>query len=52
MYEIIYDYCGIDGNEERDLSEWFEGDWFDLQSHIRNMKANGCFNIEANYVGE
>lgn len=52
MYEIVYDYCGIDGNEEHDLSEWFEGSWSELQDCIRQIKANGCYNIVANYVGE
>ena len=34
LYEIMYDYCGEDGNEERNIREEFEGSWTELQVHI------------------
>lgn len=52
MYEIVYDYCSPEGNEERNLTEYFEGDWFAMKDYIKSMKANGCFNIDVNCVGE
>ncbi len=50
MYKIIYDRCDPYGNEERNISEWFNGNWFELQDHIRVMKTNGCYNIDFIYV--
>ena len=51
MYEIVYDYD--DGwSEYRDNVETFEGSWFELQNHIRQMRRNGCYNIVATSVKE
>lgn len=47
LYEIMYDYCGEDGNEERNIREEFEGSWTELQEHIKQMRKNGCYNITA-----
>ena len=52
MYEIIYDYCSPEGNEERNLTEYFEGDWFAMKDHIEDLKECGCYNIDASYMGE
>jgi predicted enzyme involved in methoxymalonyl-ACP biosynthesis len=51
-YEIFYDYCSEDGYEERNISETFEGTWSELQDCIKQMKKQGCYNIEANAIGE
>ena len=45
--EVMYDYCGEDGNEERNIREEFEGSWTELQEHIKQMRKNGCYNITA-----
>lgn len=42
MYEITYDY-----EDERSIREPFEGDWFELQSYIKEMRKSGCYNIDA-----
>lgn len=47
MYEITYDY-----EDERNLQETFKGDWFELQSYIREMRKDGCYNIDASCIGE
>lgn len=45
-YEIVYDYSS-EYSDERDIREEFEGDWTELQSYIKRMKQNGCYNIYA-----
>lgn len=51
-YEIIYDWCSIDGDEERNIVEEFEGSYTELQDHIKSMRANGCYNISATCINE
>ncbi|MBO6270974.1 MAG: hypothetical protein J6N19_17735 [Clostridium sp.] len=51
MYEIIYDYDN-EYDTERNIMETFTGDWFELQDYIKQMKANGCYNISASAVGD
>lgn len=46
MYEIIYDYAD-DYAETRNICETFEGSWTELQAHIKQMRADGCYNITA-----
>ena len=46
-YEIIYDYCGEDGNCDYNIREEFTGTWEELQQYIKQMKRNGCYNISA-----
>lgn len=46
-YEIIYDFCDADGYEERNISELFRGTWTELREYIKQMKRNGCYNIDA-----
>lgn len=47
-YKIIYDYCSEDGyTDEHNLSEYFNGTWTELQDYIKQMKRNGCYNIDA-----
>lgn len=48
MYEIIYDYTDESGYEFRNIMETFEGTWTELQDYIKQMKENGCYNIDAN----
>lgn len=51
MYEIIYDYD--DGwREQRGNVETFEGSWHELQTYIKQMRRNGCYNITATCVKE
>ena len=52
MYDIIYDYTDDSGYECRNNVETFEGSWFELQNHIRQMRRNGCYNIVATSVKE
>ena len=47
MYEITY--CDPEG---RVCQENFEGNWFDLQREIKIMRANGCYNIYAQDIGD
>lgn len=42
MYEITYDF-----ENERNLIEYFEGDFDALKAHIRKMRAQGCYHIDA-----
>ena len=51
-YEIIYDYCDDEGNEERNCIEtvWLEG-WNHLQDYLKVMRAHGCYhNIYASCI--
>ena len=52
MYEIIYDYCDEDGYEQHNLTETFEGDWLELQAYIKEMRHEGCYNIDANCIDD
>jgi hypothetical protein len=46
-YEITYD-CDACNN----LTEEFRGDWGELKQYINDLKEAGCYNIDANYIGE
>ena len=50
MYEIMYDYCS-DYTDEKNIIEVFEGTWSELQSYIKQMKKQGCYNITATEMG-
>lgn len=52
VYEIIYDYTSEEGYEETNNVEEFEGTWSELQDYIKQMRRNGCYNIDANEVYE
>lgn len=52
VYEILYDYDDESGEIYRNNSETFEGTWSDLQDYIKQMRRNGCYNIDANEVYE
>ena len=52
VYEIIYDYLDDAGNENRNIVETFEGDWTELQTHLKKMRKNGCYNITATALRE
>ena len=52
MYLIIYDYTDEEGNEELNIHEDFHGDWDELKEYIKQMKRNGCYNIEATAIEE
>ena len=51
VYEITYDYddewsgCGTS-------SETFEGSWSELQDYIKQLRASGCYNIDAACVDD
>ncbi len=45
-YEIIYDFCD-EFSDEHGIVESFTGDWHELQEEIKQMRANGCYNITA-----
>ncbi len=50
-YEIIYDYD--DGVlEQKNIHETLTGSWTELQDHIREIRADGCYNISANAISE
>lgn len=46
-YEIIYDYTDDGGNECTNISESWSGTYSELQSYIKRMRENGCYNISA-----
>lgn len=50
IYEIIYDYTSEEGYEENNNVEQFEGTWTDLQDYLKQMRRNGCYNIDANSI--
>ena len=50
VYEIRYDYCNEDGYCEEDITEEFEGNWDELKDYIKQMKRNGCYNIDATFL--
>lgn len=52
VYEITYDYTSEEGYEETDNVEQFEGTWSDLQDYIKQMRRNGCYNIDASEIYE
>ena len=45
MYEITYDW-----NDERNITEMFEGEWDELHACLKEMRRNDCYNIDATYV--
>ena len=54
MYELVYDYFyseEIDGEYFSDdlhgLHQDFTGTHIELMDHIKQMRQNGCYNIEA-----
>ena len=49
-YEIIYDYCFDDGYEEKNVREEFYGEWNELQKYLKDMRNNGCYNIDATCI--
>lgn len=51
-YEIIYDYCSDDGYEEHNIKENFCGGWNELQKYLKDMRSNGCYNIDATCIDE
>ena len=52
LYEIIYDYTSEEGYEETNNVEEFKGSWTELQDYIKQMRRNGCYNIDASEVYE
>lgn len=48
-YEIVYDFCN-DYTEERGIVEYFDGSWTELQEYLKQMKRNGCYNIDCNFM--
>ena len=49
LYNIIYDVDSEDGYTYTE-EEMFKGSWTDLQNLIKQMKSNGCYNIDANAI--
>ena len=51
VYEIVYDYCGEDGNEERNLYDTVEvSGWGELKEMLKLWRLRGCYNINATYL--
>ena len=50
-YEIIYDYCGANCECEG-IRETFDGTWGELQDYIKEIRATGGYNIDANCIDE
>ena len=48
-YEIIYDYAE-DCDTIYDIYEHFTGTWDELQDHLKKMRENGCFHIDATCI--
>lgn len=48
-YIIVYNWDGADYEVETCVEE-FVGSWNELYEYIRQMRNNGCYNIEANEV--
>lgn len=51
-YLIIYDYTDECGNEELNIHEDFEGSHDELRDYVKEMRRNGCYNIEATAIEE
>lgn len=52
-YEIRYDYCAPDANyDEKDLIEEFEGEYLDLETHLKQMREQGCYHIAVSAMGQ
>lgn len=49
VYEITYDYDD-EWSGGGTSSETFEGSWQDLQDYIKQLRASGCYNIDATCV--
>ena len=45
-WEIIYDYTDEGGYESRNIRETFEGTWEEMRAYIKEMRRNGCYNID------
>lgn len=52
MYAIFYDYTDESGYEWHNCQETFYGEWSELQEHINNLREQGCYNIDAEYIGD
>ena len=53
VYDICYDYCSLDGHEQRNLHERFTGSYLDLQDYLKNMREDDCcYNITATRIVE
>lgn len=51
VYELIYDYCHEDGFEDYGILETVEvKGWGELKKIIKQMRQNGCYNINASYL--
>ena len=47
-YEIIYDY-----EDEHNICETFDTEsWTDLKEYLKQMRKNGCYNIDASFLYE
>lgn len=51
VYEITYDYDD-EWSGGGTSSETFEGSWQDLQDYIKQLRASGCYNIDAACVDD
>ena len=53
VYEITYDYCSEEGYEETNITERFECETYQqLKDYIKQMRKNGCYNINASFLYE
>lgn len=53
VYEITYDFVSRDGDSwDENIRERFDGSWGELQDYIRELRYNGCFNIDAACVSD
>ena len=50
MYKIFYDYTDLGGYEWRNCQDSYDGDFAGLQEIIKNMRLNGCYNIDVTEV--
>ena len=51
LYSIVYDYDN-EYETERNCREEFEGTWSELQDYIKQMREQGCYNIDANEIDD
>lgn len=47
MYEIMYD---VD-DDTRNVTETFEGSYDEMRQYLRDLRADGCYNITASWIG-
>lgn len=58
LYSIMYDYDYDDDMEKggvytsKNNEEHFRGSWSDLQDYLKQMRKQGCYNIDANEIGD